>query len=270
MTQPDITFVLLTWNSEKYIENCLNSIVKAFIESKLTYEVFVVDNGSTDNTVPVLKSFNNKYPEIIRLILLDQNKGTTYPRNLALKQSKGNYICIMDSDVEIISGVIEKLIKNLDQGTDVGLSVPKITYPDGKLQKSTDVFPTITRKFYRYLFLKKIETVEDSRETQISLTEVDYAISAIWLFNRKIISNVGLLDEKIFYAPEDVDYCIRIWKAGYKVVYDNSITVIHHTQEISRGFRINKAFINHVKGLSYYFIKHRYIFRAPSFRKTPS
>ncbi len=270
MTQPDISFILLTWNSEKYIENCLNSITKAFIASKFSYEIFIVDNGSTDNTVQSLKSFKNKYPEIIKLICLHQNKGTTYPRNLALKKSKGNYICIMDSDVEIISGVIEKLIKNLDHETDIGLSVPKIIYPDGKLQKSTDVFPTITRKFYRYLFLKKIESAEDSMVTQISVTEVDYAISAIWIFKRKIIRDVGLLDEKIFYAPEDVDYCIRIWKAGYKIVYDNSITVIHHTQEISRGFKLNKAFINHVKGLGYYFIKHRYLFRAPSFRTTPS
>jgi len=266
MTKPDISFVLLTWNSEDYIEKCLNSIFKAFIVSKFSYEIFIVDNGSIDNTVKILEFFKNKYPEFIKLIFLDKNTGTTYPRNLALKKASGQYVCIMDSDVEIFPGAIDKLIKNLDRQTDIGLSVPKIVYPNGKLQKSTDVFPTITRKFYRYLFLKKIESSEASKITPKSLTEVDYAISAIWLLKRKVITEIGFLDENIFYAPEDVDYCIRIWKAGYKVVYDNSISVIHHTQEISRGFKINKAFISHIKGLLYYFIKHRYFLRPPSFR----
>lgn len=95
--------------------------------------------------------------------------------------------------------------------------------------------------------------------------EVDYAISAFWMIPQDIIQRVGLLDEKIFYSPEDVDYCMRIWKVGFKIYCDPSVQVVHHTQEISRGVKINSAFINHVKGLVYYFMKHRYFFSKKTF-----
>jgi GT2 family glycosyltransferase len=80
---------------------------------------------------------------------------------------------------------------------------------------------------------------------------------------KEVLKNVGLLDENIFYAPEDVDYCLRIWLAGYKVVYNSEVSAIHHAQEISRGLKINRATINHIKGLAYYFKKHKYILKCP-------
>ena len=72
----------------------------------LTYEIFIVDNGSKDKTIDLLDRLQVKHPETIKLIFLNQNTGTTYSRNLALKKATGNYICIMDSDVEIFPGVM--------------------------------------------------------------------------------------------------------------------------------------------------------------------
>jgi GT2 family glycosyltransferase len=92
--------------------------------------------------------------------------------------------------------------------------------------------------------------------------EVDYAISAMWIFKRELLNRVGFLDEKIFYAPEDVDYCLRIWKCGWKVVFDPAVTCIHHTQEISRK-RIGRATFQHILGLLYYFKKHQCFFVRP-------
>jgi len=92
---------------------------------------------------------------------------------------------------------------------------------------------------------------------------VDYAISAVWVIKKEVLKIVGLLDENIFYSPEDVDYCLRLWKAGYKIIYEPRVPVIHHTQEISRGFKLNSAMLNHIKGLIYYFRKHGYFLRRP-------
>ena len=87
--------------------------------------------------------------------------------------------------------------------------------------------------------------------------DVDYAISAFWLFRGDLIEKVGVLDENIFYSPEDVDYCIRIKKQGYRIVYDPSVHIVHDAQEISRK-KLNKFFFSHLKGLFYLFKKHHY------------
>jgi GT2 family glycosyltransferase len=228
-------------------------------------EIFVVDNGSTDRTVAVLNGMAIDDPFSMHLIQLAENHGTTVSRNMALKKATGDYICVMDSDVEVRGAVFIDLAALLQSDATIGLAVPKIYYPSGKWQKSHDCFPTVLHKIKRILFLRSMEASEGSEELQSNnLKDVDYAISAFWLFRRSLLEEVGLLDEKIFYAPEDVDFCLRIWKAGLRIVYQPSESIIHHTQEISRGWKLNKAKIEHLKGLVYYFIKHKYLVKKPT------
>jgi GT2 family glycosyltransferase len=259
----DISFVILTWNSEKYIETCLNSIFADLKNTSLYFEIFIVDNGSKDKSVHILNSFKEKYTEIIKPIFLNKNMGTTYPRNLALKKSTGNFIVIMDSDVEITEGTTSELTAFLEKNRNAGIVAPRLNYPDGKLQKSTDTFPTVFTKIYRYFFLKSIEKKEAELKVNSNIQEVDYAISALWFFRRDVLDKVGLLDENIFYAPEDVDFCLSVWMAGFKVFYYPKVISLHHTQEISRGLKFNKAIFNHIIGLIYYFSKHKYMFSSP-------
>lgn len=261
----DLSFVLLTWNSKRYIENCLNSVIHNAQQESPSFEIYIIDNGSSDGTVQCLQSFQAQYPDNIKPIYLDHNTGTTYSRNLALRRVSGTYILIMDSDVEVPSGAIGGLIRSLKHYPRAGIVAPRLVYPSGKLQKSTDAFPTIISKAYRYFFLRFMERREAQEEARTEVREVDYAISAVWAMRAELLNEVGLLDERIFYAPEDVDYCIRTWKSGYEVLFDPSITCIHHTQEISRGLKLNAATMHHILGLMYYFRKHRYIFRKPRF-----
>jgi GT2 family glycosyltransferase len=118
------------------------------------------------------------------------------------------------------------------------------------------VFPTVARKVQRYFALRSLE----QREPPTASGRVDYAISACWLLSARAVQATGLLDERIFYSPEDVDYCIRIWQAGFQVHYFPAVSVVHDAQEISRpkGFGINKFTVRHAKGLMYLFAKHRY------------
>ncbi len=261
---PDISFVILAWNCKAFMENCLLSIRSSLSKTQTPYEIIVVDNGSCDGTSEILESFVQKEDFPLQVIRLEKNTGTTHSRNLAFEKASGTYICVMDSDVELRPHVVETLMGRIESDSSIGLVTPKLVYPNGKLQKSTDVFPSITRKIYRYFFLKHLEARdaqknENSTEPQL----VDYAISALWVMKAHMLRQVGLLDENIFYAPEDVDYCLRIWKSGYKILYDPGVKAIHHTQEISRGFSFNRAFFSHIKGLLYYFHKHGYWFRAP-------
>lgn len=267
MTKKDIqiSIVILSWNSKSHLKCCLPSILNALDKWKLTCEIYIVDNGSTDGSTGILKKYEKTYEGIIKPIYLESNTGTTYSRNLALKQASGKYIVVMDSDVELNDNVFERLIQVLESNNNVGMVAPRLVYRDGSLQKSTDSFPTFWRKISRYLFLKQIENRENKRPEMENIRKVDYAISAFWLFRKEVLDQVGFLDENIFYAPEDVDYCLRIWKKGYEVLYVPDVSATHHAQETSRNFKINKSMFHHIKGLFYFFRKHNYIFCRPKF-----
>lgn len=270
MSVQRVTFsvVILSFNSERYIRQCLESALDAFKAMSAAYEIFVVDNGSNDQSKRIVDEITEEWCANIQLIDLATNTGTTYSRNCALRQCEGEYILVIDSDAYINADAVMHLQTYLEQHSQCGLAVPKLIYPDGRYQISTDVFPTFIHKLKRFFFLKKMES--NSLPIGDGVRVVDYAISAFWMFPKSTLEHVGYLDEKIFYSPEDVDYCIRIWKHNLSINYLPAVTVIHDAQEISRskGIRINWFTLSHAKGLLYLFWKHRYFFSGDKFRKS--
>lgn len=266
-TTTSLSFIILTWNSKIHIGRCIDSLFRTVDQSQLPFEILVIDNGSSDGTIEVIEKYAAISPDVVKPTFLPLNAGTTHSRNIALKQAKGDYLCILDSDVELLEGTIEHLVTSLRHDPSIGIIAPRLIYEDGRLQKSTDEFPTIITKFFRFFFLKMQEKVEQAKNKNDIAREVDYAISAFWLFRHSLVDRVGLLDENIFYAPEDVDYCLRIWQSGLRILYDPKVSAIHNAQEISRKFRINRATIDHLKGLAYYFKKHGYYIMKPLFTK---
>ena len=134
-------------------------------------------------------------------------------------------------------------------------------YEKYRMQKEADMLAETPKDtIHDTIYIEKQESDKYIKQEQYP---VDYAISAFWMLKREAMEKVGLLDENIFYAPEDVDYCLRIWKAGYQIFYAPQIWSIHNAREISRGAKINSSTIKHLQGLLYYFRKHRYLFQSP-------
>ena len=267
-----LSSVVLSWNSARHIESCVGSLLREAAGHH--DEVWVVDNGSTDGTVAILNRLEREHPNDVRVIYLTTNAGTTVSRNLALRQVRGAYVAIVDSDVIVPEGTLTPLIARLAQDTSCGLLAPRLLYPSGQLQMSTDVFPTIFRKIGRLFMLRAMERRLGNDRRSQTAHSVDYAISAFWLLRRDVLAAVGLLDEEIFYSPEDVDYCLRVWKAGYTVMYDPEVHAVHCAQEISRRSPLSRAAISHAAGLMYYFRKHGYAFSTRRlyrrFKRTPT
>ena len=216
-----ISFVILTWNSEKTIKECLEGIWEKCSQEKIDHEIFVVDNGSIDSTVEIIKQNSTKLP--ISLIQLPKNLGTTKPRNMALKQCTGDIICILDSDAVFLEGRLRDIAATLMKDDSCGILAPKLIFSDGTIQESVLKFPSVVGKFIKIpgivFKLKSREHAgyKDFPFTQI--TKVDYAISACWFFRHKLLDEIGYLDEKIFYSPEDIDYGLRFWEKGEKTIY---------------------------------------------------
>lgn len=257
-----VSYVVLSYNSSRVLERCIRSLLKQAVAGA-SDEVWIVDNGSTDGSVEMVREFQQKNPEVVNAIYLDANRGTTVSRNLALRRASGRFVAVVDSDVFVPPGTVDRLIADLEQHDDAGLVVPQLRFPDGRLQLSVDRFPTVFHKIKRLFALRDMERhLQESGPQAQSIHAVDYAIAAFWLLRRQVLDEVGLLDERIFYAPEDVDYCIRVWKAGYSVLMDPAVHAVHDAQEISRGFPFRRASLSHIKGLLYLFRKHRYILTA--------
>lgn len=261
--------MLLTWNSERYLSTCLACLETSMSALPWSYEVLILDNGSIDGTSDMLREFASANPGKTTVLFEKENTGTTISRNRLLRHSRGRLVCIMDSDVEINEAAMRKLVPLLEADSNIGIVVPRINYPSGRWQKSYDDFPSLQSKVNRFFRLRVIERREgEGADLLQDPFPVDYAISAFWLMRRELFDLVGYLDENIFYAPEDADFCLRVWGQGLQVVYVPSVHIVHHTQEISRGIKLNRAKFSHLRGLAYYFLKHRYLFRKPRPRKS--
>jgi GT2 family glycosyltransferase len=264
---PLISFVILTWNSSRTIGETLSSIVRTMADNDArAFEVLVVDNGSTDATLDIVRGYETSAR--IRVTRLPRNRGTTYPRNLALREAAGAFICVLDSDVAIRSWRVQESLDFISANR--CLLAPKLVYPDGSVQHSVKRFPTVTAKLLKVpKILFGIERFA-RRDFYPGMPftgprRVETAISAFWLFPSHFLTTVGLLDEKMFYAPEDIDYCVRVQRAGHPVYYYPALVAVHHTQQISHANPFGRVARSHLFGLSRYFLKNRYWLRAPRF-----
>lgn len=262
-----LSIVILSWNSKKDLEVCLSSVYKhATLDEK---EIIVVDNDSTDGSAEFI---TDNYPEVI-LIRNKKNRGTTVSRNQAFKIARGEYIMILDSDTKVEPGAVDLLVKEMDRRPKVGVIGPKLVSPDGELRYSCRELPTFLSKFvFRSMSDKitsKLIAKEEYRDwDHSSPAYVGYMIGACLVIRRSCMEEVGLLDEKFFYAPEDVDYCLRVWKSGWRVMYAPRAVVVHKEVRVTSKGNIFQRFRNplfwaHVRGLVIYFLKHRYLFKRP-------
>lgn len=257
----DLSIIVLTWNTKDYLVSLLESIKSN--KNSCKYEIIVVDNGSTDNIVQFLKE---NYQDVI-VLRNDKNLGTSQ-RNKGINIAKGRYISFLDSDIELITECsFDTLISFMDSNKPVGLVSPKLILDNGETQLSCKHFLSFYTPIIRRLdFLPFIKNTDVYKRQLLadwdhsSIREVDYTVSAFWLFRKELKDSIGGLDENIFYAPEDVDYCLRVWKNGFKVVYFPDVYAKHHYQRITRKI-FSKITFEHVKGLIYYFWKHKYLIK---------
>ncbi len=255
-----ISFVILTWNSESTIDNCLASISRSCDRERISYEIFLVDNGSSDRTCDVIRQFDN-LP--LNLTCYPKNRGTTTTRNEVLRKCTGEVVSIMDSDASFVGGSLREMLSVLLGDDSIGIIAPKLIETSGRVQASVKKFPSLTGKLAR---IPKILFKLNLRDAGVypdfpfeDTREVDCAISASWFLRRRLLDDIGYLDERIFYAPEDVDFCLRVRKSGRKIVYYPAFTVLHQTQQITHKRMFSKVALSHFLGLMYYFAKHRYV-----------
>jgi N-acetylglucosaminyl-diphospho-decaprenol L-rhamnosyltransferase len=254
----DLSIVIITWKMKNLLKSCLDSIYK--YTKGVKFEIILIDNKSDDGTVEMIEK---DFPEI-RLVKNESNRGVAPARNQGLGLVKGKYILILDADIELIEDSISQLFDYMEKNSSCGLVGSKLVDPNGLCQYSCKRFPTFLSLVYRRF--EHLDFVRNSRTLQFhimkewdhnSISDVDYLIGACQFFRKDVIDKIGFYDQNIFYGPEDIDFCLRIWKAGWSVVYYPLTSMIHREQRITKKKLISVLTIKHLLGILYIFKKYK-------------
>lgn len=252
----DVSVVIITWKMKDYLERLLRTVYKY---SSKNFEMIIIDNNSQDGTIEMVKK---DYSDAV-LIFNKENKGVAPARNQGLKIAQGKYVFVIDADMEFVEDTMGALFNFMEENPECGFVGSKLIYADGILQLSCKKFPTIKSLFYRRLetfeLIKNSKTLIDHTMADWDhnqVREVDYCIGACQFYRNSVMQEIGYYDENIFYGPEDIDYCLRVWKAGWKVFYYPFSKIIHHEQRITKKSMFNKITFKHLLGLFYFFKKY--------------
>jgi len=235
----DLSVIIVNFNTRHLLRDCLLSLQKG--NDAVCLETIVVDNGSTDGSSEMVAE---EFPQV-RLIRNQTNEGFAKPNNQGLRIAQGRYLMLLNSDTIVRPHALETLVRFMDEHLDAGACGPRIVFPDGRLQPSCRSFPSLWRHFcdmtgLETLFPKSIFGNFETRFTYDRDMEVDQPMGAALLVRRKVFQDVGYLDERFAIYYNDVDWCLRIQQAGWKIYFVHNAEIIHYggktTAITNRGF----------------------------------
>jgi len=220
----DLSVIIVNFNTKKLVLDCFESIKKE--GSKITLEVIVVDNGSSDGSKESFEKIEKGNSQF-KLISNKDNLGYAKANNQAIKVAKGKYILLLNSDTLVKESAFGNLIKFAEKTDDAGVVGSRLYNLDGSLQSSCYHFPTIKNAIMEY-FLGKKGLFEKFAPKGKNPVTVDALVGASFLITPKARKLVGLLDERYWAYFEDIDYCRNVWKKGLKVYYLPSSEIVHY------------------------------------------
>lgn len=206
----DLSVVIVTYNSEKYIKKLLDSLDK-FIPSST--EVIIVDNKSMDATLEILKSRKD-----IRLIQSETNSGFAKGSNRGAKDAKGEYLLFLNPDTDILDNSISILLSFIKSHKKVGLVGPRLNEPSGKTQPSVRNLPTLWGAFSQY-YLGVKNKYDDYVPEGADPVEVESLFGAAMMLKKTVFEKIGGFNEKYFMYFEDLELCKAIRNLGLKIYY---------------------------------------------------
>jgi len=232
----DLSIIIVNYNVRPFLENAIISVKKA-VEG-ISAEVIVVDNASDDGSVEMVRQ---KFPKL-DLVAEQHNLGFAAANNVALRRCRGKYILLLNPDTVVQEDTFRVMIRFLDDHPEVGLAGCKILNPDGTLQLACRrSFPTpwiaftkitgLSNLFPRSRVFGKYNLAYLDPDQSY---EVDAVSGSFMFLRRKILDEVGFLDEQFFMYGEDLDLCFRIKKAGWKIYYVHETQIIHYKGESVR------------------------------------
>jgi N-acetylglucosaminyl-diphospho-decaprenol L-rhamnosyltransferase len=214
-----VSIVIVNWNTRDHLIQCLRSIR----ENGPQCEVVVVDNGSNDSSSEIVKS---DFPEV-KLVLQKENQGYSRANMAGFRISSGKYVVFLNSDTILPAGTLDCLVGLMEEQPRIAACAPRIVQWDGKTQPfAFGGDPRLGYLLARACARLGIHAPLHDWETA-GILDVDWVSGACLFARRSAFEQVGGFDERIYLYFEDNDLCLRLRKAGWRVVYNPLATITH-------------------------------------------
>lgn len=249
----DLSIIIVNYNTFALTKDTINSILR--YSYPFTVEIMVVDNNSTDDSLKNLKKYFKC--KDVRFIESKENNGFAAGNNQGIKEARGRYILLLNSDTIVKENTLENIYDYMEKHHDVGAVGCKVVLENGELDKACKrSFPNPSNAFSRLFHIKtknndyNLEELDDD-----GVYEIDCLTGAFMFIRRNALNDSGLLDETFFMYGEDIDLCYRIKKSGWKIVYYGRSEIVHYKGASSKKQK-SKLIYEFYRAMYIYYKKH--------------
>jgi GT2 family glycosyltransferase len=243
----DVSVVVVAYNAMPWLEQCLESVSGV--------ETVVVDHGSTDGTLELVRE---RFPQAG--LVQEENRGLAFGWNTGVERTSGRYILLLNADAWLDEGALEALVAFADAHPEAAVAGPRLRFPDGRLQRSVRGFPTLWRLATEFLFLRKLAPGTRALNAfygggfdHLEVHEAEVLMGAVWLVRRAAIEQVGPADDSFFLFSEETDWAYRFEAAGWKVLFFPGAGATHVYAASHKGL----MFVENLRGQLRFLRKHR-------------
>jgi GT2 family glycosyltransferase len=242
-----VAAVVVTYDALPWIEQCLDSLRGV--------ETVVVDNGSSDGTVSFVRE---RFPEV--RVVEAANRGLGAGWNIGIRETAGTYVLLLNADAWVLEGALERLCEFAEARPRAAVVGPRLSNPDGTLQRSVRGFPSLWRLATEYFFLRKLAPGSSALNAFYAggfdhdeVREVEVVMGACMLLRRTAIEQVGYCDEDYFLFSEETDWCYRFREAGWEVVFFPEAECVH----VRGASHSGRLYRENLRGHLLFLWKHR-------------
>lgn len=248
----DASIIIVSYNVEELLDKCLGSIEHYLADSKLRYEVIVVDNLSPDGSAEMVR---RKFPKVL-LMAEKVNLGFSRGNNLALQRAKGRHIIFLNPDTELVEDAFTPMVELLDDQPELGAVGPKLLNTDGSHQSSIGHFTELSDLLNEYFLRAKAN--DTAARHPDKPTTVDFVLGACLVVRGDVCRQMGGFDERYFMFHEETDMCLTLKERGLSTLYYPDVSVTHHGSKSStKSDEARQRTLHENRKSQYlYFLKH--------------
>lgn len=243
-----ISAIIICRNSLDNLRNLLTSLQESLAD--YVHEIVITDNASTDGTEEYIKAH---YPEV-KYMRLAKNHGVAYARNRAIERADGELLWILDDDTIVNPTAARELVTYLHAHPHCGIAACALYSSDGRRQQSYKPFPGPWLKLKNILGIPSADPYDSQLKAGAPFEPV-YLIGACQMIRSRVIEEIGMLDQEIFYGPEDADFCLRARRRGWQIAYLPQVSIIHHWRRSTTRRPWSPLGRAHLRGLIHFYLK---------------